>query len=91
MNIGQRTAGSCVIGEDKYSKRIMDRSVGVRFERYDGLKWKSSQLYRDGEYNRSINICTVFSFISTGFCFILESSGASISLLVTSCCRVESW
>lgn len=79
------------MGEGKYSRWIVNCSVGVCFERYDGLKWKSSQLYRDGEYNRSMNICTVFSFISTGFCFILESSGASISLLVTSCCRVESW
>ncbi len=69
----------------------MDRSVGVRFERYDGLKWKSSQLYRDGEYNRSMNIHTDYLYIGTGFSFILESSGASISLLVTPCCRVESW
>ena len=69
----------------------MDRSVGVRFERYDGLKWKSSQLYRDGEYSRSMNIHTDYLYIGTGFSLILESSGGSTSLLLAFCYRVESW
>jgi len=79
MNISQRATDvscwSCAIGEDKYSKRIMDRSVGVRFERYDGLKWKSSQLYRDGEYNRSMNICTVFHLLALVFASFLKVVG----------------
>ena len=64
MNIGQRIADSCAMGEGKYSRWIVNCSVGVCFERYDGLKWKSSQLYRDGEYNRSMNICTVFHLLA---------------------------
>lgn len=45
----------------------MDRSVGICLERCDGLKWKSSQLYKDSEGNRSMNIHIDCSFICADF------------------------
>jgi len=39
------------------------------------LKWKSSQLYRDGEYNRSMNICTVFHLLALVFASFLKVVG----------------